>query len=540
MKIRLRYLSLLLPLVLIATPLYAATPKASAKCSKAGITSTYAGKKYTCIKSGKKLVWNKGVRLSVPKPFATPSPSPSPTQQGSGQGSGQGSETPASNTVLRIGMSCTKNGAYGFTGGSLSICKNGVVKYALPSDIPAAPVGGYTSKPDWYPSLAMQQGESEPSCSPQSIKFTSPVVPLDQMAPSVPYGDMVGDHVTPIDHMYIGIKSLYKTPSQRTEADYVPVTAIADGRIVAFSSLGSPTSLLVSISHGCNLWSLYMVLNKATGVLAPYANKLVGMQNVGINIPIKAGQEFGRQRDNSLDFAIFDGTSWLSGFANPYSYMGEAWKPYTADPLPFFTAEIRAAFEANLQRRATPQIGKIDHDIVGTASGTWFLDGTAGMSGILLTDYQNATTEIQHGTVVGKSHQAWNHLSIAPHAVDITRWIFSTGSWSTLTGDHKQAVFDFSAGQVTPNKLTVANGLVAYVLVTASPKEPAGSPARSLGTTAPFAVGYTLFQDPMAQVFGVVGLQVNKDGSLKVEINTTFTSAAQFTAFTSEVRSYHR
>jgi len=44
------------------SPVHALT-KAGAKCSKAGVTSTYAGKKYTCIKSGKSLVWNKGVTV---------------------------------------------------------------------------------------------------------------------------------------------------------------------------------------------------------------------------------------------------------------------------------------------------------------------------------------------------------------------------------------------------------------------------------------------------------------------------------------------
>ncbi len=85
MKIRLRYFSLLLPLVLIATPLYAATPKAGGTCTKAGTTSTYSGKKYKCVKSGKKLIWNKGATLSVPKSFVTPTPSS--TQQDSQQSS---------------------------------------------------------------------------------------------------------------------------------------------------------------------------------------------------------------------------------------------------------------------------------------------------------------------------------------------------------------------------------------------------------------------------------------------------------------------
>lgn len=49
------------------------------KCAKAGQTATASGKKFTCIKSGKKLIWNKGV--AIPKPVATPTATPvaSPT-----------------------------------------------------------------------------------------------------------------------------------------------------------------------------------------------------------------------------------------------------------------------------------------------------------------------------------------------------------------------------------------------------------------------------------------------------------------------------
>jgi hypothetical protein len=58
-----KVLILLLALTLLgAAPVHALT-KAGAKCSKAGATSTSAGKKYTCIKSGKNLVWNKGVTV---------------------------------------------------------------------------------------------------------------------------------------------------------------------------------------------------------------------------------------------------------------------------------------------------------------------------------------------------------------------------------------------------------------------------------------------------------------------------------------------
>jgi M6 family metalloprotease-like protein len=57
---------------IITTPINAAV-KAGANCTKAGATSTVNGIKYTCIKSGKNLVWNKGVVIKVeaPKPSAT-------------------------------------------------------------------------------------------------------------------------------------------------------------------------------------------------------------------------------------------------------------------------------------------------------------------------------------------------------------------------------------------------------------------------------------------------------------------------------------
>ena len=56
-------------------PIATAAPKPGTACKKAGQTSTSAGIKYTCVKSGKKLVWNKGVAIKAPiKPEETPAP----------------------------------------------------------------------------------------------------------------------------------------------------------------------------------------------------------------------------------------------------------------------------------------------------------------------------------------------------------------------------------------------------------------------------------------------------------------------------------
>lgn len=49
------------------------------KCLKAGIKQVYKGKTYTCIKLGKKLYWNNGVRISAPAPTVTETAASSPT-----------------------------------------------------------------------------------------------------------------------------------------------------------------------------------------------------------------------------------------------------------------------------------------------------------------------------------------------------------------------------------------------------------------------------------------------------------------------------
>ena len=80
------FLGLLLSMSLFTVPSFAAV-KAGAKCTKVGTTATVAGKKFTCIKSGNKLVWNKGVTIkAAPKPDLNPvfkpvEPTPTPTPE---------------------------------------------------------------------------------------------------------------------------------------------------------------------------------------------------------------------------------------------------------------------------------------------------------------------------------------------------------------------------------------------------------------------------------------------------------------------------
>jgi hypothetical protein len=65
----------------------AATPKTGAPCAKSGIKQVFQGKTFACIKSGKKLVWSKGVAVKIvskqsitPSIGITPTPITSPTE----------------------------------------------------------------------------------------------------------------------------------------------------------------------------------------------------------------------------------------------------------------------------------------------------------------------------------------------------------------------------------------------------------------------------------------------------------------------------
>jgi Rieske Fe-S protein len=71
---RRQILQILSGVALLANPFVAeAAQVPTLKCTRLGQTIIWRNKKYTCIKSGKKLVWNKGVAIPAPSPSSTPS-----------------------------------------------------------------------------------------------------------------------------------------------------------------------------------------------------------------------------------------------------------------------------------------------------------------------------------------------------------------------------------------------------------------------------------------------------------------------------------
>jgi len=125
------------------TPLgNAATPKAGSSCVKLGITQNNSGKVFTCVKSGKKLVWNKGVSTPTTPTPATPHPtfSPSPLQPNN--------PSEISITSPAPGRFCPNEDSQSAFGNEYLVCTKGVWARKLGFRILATktPASSYTPK----------------------------------------------------------------------------------------------------------------------------------------------------------------------------------------------------------------------------------------------------------------------------------------------------------------------------------------------------------------------------------------------------------
>jgi hypothetical protein len=79
MRKNLLFLAIILSLSISQANFAFGASKPGATCAKAGSTSTASGKKFTCIKVGKKLIWDKGSLIPVSKPSSSATPTPTPS-----------------------------------------------------------------------------------------------------------------------------------------------------------------------------------------------------------------------------------------------------------------------------------------------------------------------------------------------------------------------------------------------------------------------------------------------------------------------------
>lgn len=256
---------------------------------------------------------------------------------------------------------------------------------------------------------------------------------VEDIGSIIPYGWMVGPHVTPIDHQYFTPKD-WDSPRDSYE-----VRAPADGHIIQIQHRTSDYSVF---THGKKT-DEYRIVIDYTCTFLSYFDLITSLSpDIKLNAPVKAGQVIGKIGGQTLDFAVWDTTKTLPGFLVPDHYSGEAWKIHTADPLDYASPEVKNLMLSLNPRKVQPISGKIDYDIDGTLSGNWFLKGSGG--------YNNNQNNPDY----------WKgQFAFAPNNYDPTLWEISSGAWGENAGQ-----FAINSSAPRPDNVSVAGGLVKYEL----------------------------------------------------------------------------
>lgn len=338
---------------------------------------------------------------------------------------------------------------------------------------------------------------------------TSPMKPSD-FSIVIPYGLVVGGHVTPIDHQYLS-PTVFNSPP-----DTYDVRAMADGNIVDISlrdrGNGQYDHRLV-FSHTCTFLTYYDLVTSLTPALKKaFDSARNGSNYAKMNYPVKAGDVIGKIGGQTLDFAVWDTEKPLKGFINVDTYKAEPWKLYTADPYDYYTPDLKKLMTERNPRTVEPIAGKIDYDQEGKLIGNWFKQGTHGYEG----------TRDPKGYWGG-------HFSIAPNLYDPSKFMISLGDWK---GEATQ--FIAVGNKPDPATVTKANGVVKYELSNYNYVRTDGSIWMQMDVTK----NPTVIQD-RSGVQGALLVQVLDNNTLKLE-KFPGKRATQVTGFDKNAETYER
>lgn len=337
----------------------------------------------------------------------------------------------------------------------------------------------------------------------------SPMRPED-FSILIPYGLVVGGHVTPIDHQYFSPTEFF------SKRDKYPVYALANARLVEIGSRprtnpNNPNDKFeeyrIVFSHSCTFFTYFDLVTSLTPEInAVYQAKKDRSGYAVLDIPITAGQLIGRIGGQTLDFAVWNTEKPLTGFITPKLYEGESWKIFTVNPNDYVTPELKALFIQKNPRTALPIEGKIDYDQPGKLVGNWFREGTDGYA-----SRQQSALPYWDG-----------HLAIVPDHYDPNVYRISFGNFG---GEAKQFVskdISFDASTVDISRGIVKISLVDGIYVT---------------STGAFWDNFSLTKGPKLRAsnssnLSCVLFQVMPDEKLKMEqfIEKTCASTSGFTA----------
>lgn len=366
----------------------------------------------------------------------------------------------------------------------------------------------YSDTPD-FDDITMKLSHGNCSGEGPVTLSTSPMKEEDFVF-LVPYGLMVGGHVTPIDHQY------FEPMDRSLPRDTYEVRVMADARIVEIQHRYFPVSeggrevdeYRIVFSHTCTFFTYYDLITSLSPEIKEEFERHAEDNYAVLDIPVQEGQVIGYIGGQTLDFAVWNTQMPLTGFIVPEHYDSESWKIYTADPYNYYSSELRELLTWKNLRTTEPIAGKIDYDIDGRLIGNWF--------------------EEDGGGYMGTESDYWKtHLAVVPDHLDPTAVIISFGDYD---GHARQ--FTVGEGFRDPEGVSTKTGLVKYNLADIIYIQPDGSmwDRESLVRGLKVEAG---------DIKGCVLFQLISDRKLKMEIFDGKTSD-EVVSFSSKAQVYER
>jgi hypothetical protein len=302
-------------------------------------------------------------------------------------------------------------------------------------------------------------------------------------------GNMVGDHVTPSDHLGF---------APNDPAVSTPIRAMADGFVVKIEFADEPDKdwYGVLIEHSCSFYSNQYLLSD---LAEPYKSALGKKTQAQVRILVKAGDVIGSLKDHGMDYWLVDLNTSID-FINPSRYSNELWKTHVVDPFDYFAEPLKSQLLAKNLRQAAPRGGVINYDKAGTLSGNWF----------------------RVGAVMGEdaAKNAVNELTFGRDYLDPALLFFSIGDYK---GQAKQSAL--GKNDPDPASVTTASGPIKYSMVSWSYRLPDGNEWDRMHAV----IGLTGYVHD--HVSDTVLVELTSENQLKIEIfpNKTPSEVSGFT-----------
>jgi len=276
------------------------------------------------------------------------------------------------------------------------------------------------------------------------VMFNNSPMKIEDINFLMPYGQIVGGHITPIDHMYF-----YSLKGSGGREAY-EVLAIQDAFIFNIetreigveSQQKQEADYRLDMVHTCTFGSYFDLVTKLSPELEKKWKENRNQNGDFTGAYVKAGEVIGYVGEQSLDFGVYNYSNPLN-FINPEAYESvEPWKIYTDDPFLYFADDVRENLLKKMMRRSEPRIGRINYDVDGTLSGNWFEVGTNFYEGIDRSKYWDG------------------HFSLSLNDIDPNYWQIGIGFLEVYENTF------IIQGNPIPLEVKVGSGKQIYELVT--------------------------------------------------------------------------